>query len=180
MLYPDLKEEETYMVDELAGSRPEPKLFIPNKLLRSVSYLDWIGTAECKVWSYLVSYIIRAPMEEGSYGNFVHDYYYVKGLLVSRWNQKQMAQNMGKSRNSAGQISRLTTKMANKGFLRKEYSPWNGTKTLFYIMGTHDMSSQKHETIFALEELWKQEIERKRKKKDENPEEVFDRLDVKP
>lgn len=161
-------------MDVFKGTRSKPTLQTPIELLRSIDYLNWVGTAEYKVWSYLYSYIIRAPMVERSFGNFIYENYYLKGFLASRWNQKQMAQNMGKSRNSSSQISRLTTTMAEKRFIEKEYCGWNGQKTLIYVFGTCDNTSRKHETIFAFEELYKHN------KNEKTPQEVFDSLSITP
>ncbi len=147
------------MRDRFKGNRGEPFLKIPVSLLRSPDFLKWQGKAEYGTWEYLYSYIIRGPMGEDSLGTFIYEEYYKKGLLAGRWNQKQMAENMGKSRNSNSQISRHTKSLEKQGFLYKEYKPRNGKKTLIYVLGTQDNSSMKNEILFAFEHFSKSDVQ---------------------
>jgi DNA-binding MarR family transcriptional regulator len=147
------------MRDRFEGSRPDPFLITPVELLRDKDFIKWHTLAEYGTWAYLYSYIVRAHMGNGSFGTFLFYNYYQKGLLASRWNQKQIAENMGKSRKSSGQISRHTISLEEKGFIEKEYKPWNGKKTLIYILGTRDFTSRKHETIYAFEHFMKSDVQ---------------------
>ncbi len=154
------------MTDRFKGNRPDPFLIIPYKLLRSAKFLNWVTKSEFGTWAYLFSYIIRADMEDNSVGTYIFENYYEKGLLAARWNQKQMAENMGKSRKSNSQISRHTKKLEAKGFIRKEYIPCDGKKTLVYVFGTRDFTSSKHEIITAFEYFYK-EAKKERKERKE-------------
>lgn len=157
------------MTDRFKGNRPDPFLITPIELLRNKEFIKWHTMAEYGTWSYLYSYIIRAEMEPESIGTFIFENYYQKGLLAARWNQKQMAENMGKSRKSNGQISRHTRALEAQGFLYKEYRPWQGKKTLIYVLGTRDFTSRKHETIYAFEYFYN-EIKKAKKAKKESKE----------
>lgn len=147
------------MKDRFKGTRPEPFLVIPVSLLRNKDFLKWQTTKEYATWAYLYSYIMRAPMGKDAFGTFLYENYYLNGLLASRWNQKQLAVNLGKSVNSNGQISRHTKSLEQKEFLYKEYKPWNGKKTLIYVLGVQDNSSMKHETLFAFEHFMKSDVQ---------------------
>ncbi len=167
------------MTDRFKGNRPDPFLIIPLELLRNKKFLKWMTKSEWGTWAYLYSYIMRAEVEDDSFGTFLFDNYYQKGLLAARWNQKQMAENMGKSRKSNSQISIHTRELEAKGFLRKEYKPWQGKKTLIYILGTRDFTSRKHETIYAFEHFFEEiKKEKKAKKEARESKETLDTLDI--
>jgi len=137
-----------FMKDKFEGNRPEPVFIVPSILLRDQEFIKWVGSREFQVWAFLYSYIIRAPMKN-EIGNFIYENFYKKGYLAASWNLQKMAKKLGKSENSASQISRLTTTLDKKGFLEKMYKPVNGEKTLIYVIGTHDKSINKYETLYA-------------------------------
>jgi len=110
----------------------------PYSIIRNKEYSKWSGTSEFRVWQYLASYIIRKPNGNG-FSKLLYEKYHKNGILVARWNQKNIAINVGL--NSAGHISDLLSSMNNKGIIIKHYESWNGKSLCVYEFGTHD---QKH------------------------------------
>lgn len=113
----------------------EQFLKIPFSAARNKEYLKWAGTSEAKVWQYLASYIVRESNGSG-FGSVLHKKYHKNGILVARWNQKDIAKNIGL--NSKGYISDLLNSMVAKGILKKHSEPWNGKNLNVYEFGTYN------------------------------------------
>ena len=112
----------------------------PYSIIRNKEYSKWSGTAEFRVWQYLVSYIIRKHNGSGL-TKILYEKYYVNGILVARWNQKDIAVNVGLR--SPGHVSDLLSSMNTKGIIIKHFEPWNGKSLCVYEFGKHDRNDNK-------------------------------------
>jgi hypothetical protein len=116
-------------------------LMIPYDIARNTEFLKWAGTAEFKIWLNLVSYVIRKSNKNG-FSRVLYDKYYVRGKLVTRWNQKDIAKNVGLK--SPGHVSNLLSSMDYKGIIIKHKEPWNGNMLCVYEFGTHNGSDENY------------------------------------
>ena len=114
-------------------------------MIRNKEYSKWSGTSEYKIWQYLTSYIVRKPNGNGL-TRFLYKNYHENGMLVARWNQKDIARNVGLR--SPGHISDLLSSMNKKGIIIKHFEPWNGKLLCVYEFGKYDKNIGK-ETYHA-------------------------------
>jgi hypothetical protein len=132
----------------------------PYNIIRNKEYSKWSGTAEFRVWQYLVSYIVRKP-NGNNLTKFLYEKYHVNGMLVSRWNQKDIAINIGLR--SAGHVSDLLSSMNNKGIIVKHTEYWNGKLLCVYEFGLYNKNTNK-ETYHAFNYFKKKNGEKTLKK----------------
>ncbi len=131
-------------------------LMTPFSMIRNKEYSKWSGTAEFKVWQYLVSYIVRSP-NGNAFTKFLYEKYHTNGILVSRWNQKDIAKNIGLK--SAGHVSNLLSSMNNKGIIIKHMESWNGRSLCVYEFGRHD-KNKNNEVYHAFNYFTKKNSEK--------------------
>lgn len=110
-------------------------LKIPFSVIRNEEYSKWSGTSEAKVWQYLMSYIVRSP-KGNNFTRLLYNKYHENGMLVSRWDQKDIAKNIGLK--SASYISELLSSMAKKGIIKKHSELWNGKSLCVYEFGVYN------------------------------------------
>lgn len=118
----------------------EQFLKTPFDVIRNKEYSKWSGTSEFKIWQYLISYIIRKPNGNGL-SKFLYKKYHTNGILVARWDQKDIAVNVGLR--SPGHISDLLSSMDRQGIIIKHYEPWNGRFLCVYEFGRYDRNTNK-------------------------------------
>jgi len=118
----------------------EQFLRTPFSIIRNKEYSKWSGTAEFKIWQYLTSYIVRKPNGNGL-SKFLYKKYHENGVLVARWNQKDIAINVGLR--SAGYVSDLLSSMAVKGIIIKHFEYWNGRLLCVYEFGKYNRDTNK-------------------------------------
>ena len=118
----------------------EQFLRTPYSIIRNKEYSKWSGTSEFKIWQYLASYIIRKSNGNGL-SEILYKKYYINGILVARWNQKDIAVNVGLR--SPGHVSDLLSSMDTKGIIIKHYESWRGKLLCVYEFGTHDRNHNR-------------------------------------
>jgi hypothetical protein len=133
----------------------EQFLKTPYSIIRNKEYSKWSGTSEFKIWQYLTSYIIRKPNGNGL-SKLLYKKYHTNGVLVARWDQKDIAVNVGLR--SPGHISDLLSSMDRKGIIIKHYEPWNRKLLCVYEFGRYNRNTNK-ENYYAFDYFRKKKAE---------------------
>jgi len=137
------------------GSRKNFGLIIPMELQRNYNFLDWLCSAEGKVWMFLESYIIRDETNHFIGDKIYEEYYLKKNLLATCWNYRGLLKRMGMS--SIGTLSRTLNSMNNKGYIKKQkfsHKSLNNDLTLI-ILGSWDGKIKGNESLYVYLEFLK-------------------------
>lgn len=121
----------------------ESCLIVPHKVARCKEYLKWTGTLEFKVWMYLQTYIVRDPDMKTGALNLYKDYY-LKGKLVSRWSQENLAAYLGSDQ---GNISKALKRMESKKIIKIHKRNIRSVRVNIYEFGYHNFEDR--ETLYA-------------------------------
>jgi hypothetical protein len=132
--------------DEFYGYRKIPGIYIPHNINRMDEYLNWDGTPEHKIWSYLQTYIIREPVRKPGPVN-IYKEYYQKGYLAARWSLVKLSKKFGYNPES-GYVSKLLNKLNDKGMIKIRKHRVGKSWISVYEMGTHNFAGA--EELYAL------------------------------
>jgi ribosomal protein L30/L7E len=126
------------------GTRSQQHYRIPWHLLDNLSFLNWMSTAESKVWCKMYRRTIRGYMKS-KLGNYVYENFYKNGIVAMAWKQSEIAKELGLK--SRGQVTEIIKNMTDRGIVKRHYITWFGRRLSIYEFGTHDMGPNRHETL---------------------------------
>ena len=135
----DVKEQYKY-----EGTKGQQCYIIPWHLLDNLSFLNWMGTAENKIWSKMYRHTIRGHMKN-KLGDYIYKNFYKNGIVAMTWKQNELAKELGLK--SRGYISETIRSMVKKGIIKQHHITWFDHEISVYEFGTHDMGPNKHETL---------------------------------
>ena len=113
-------------------------------MLDNEFFMNWMGTAECRIWHKMFRHCVRAPMIT-KLNQKIHRDYYENGIVAMYKSQEQMAEFLGNK--STGHISKIIKSMVDKKIIVPHNDKWNNRRIVVYELATHDKSVNKHETI---------------------------------
>jgi ribosomal protein L30/L7E len=126
------------------GTRSQQYYITPWHLLDNLSFLNWMGTTENKIWCKMYRRTIRGHMKS-KLGNYIYENFYKNGIVAMAWKQSEITKELGLK--SRGHISEIIKSMIKKGVIKRHYITWFGRKISIYEFGTHDMGPNRHETL---------------------------------
>jgi len=110
-----------------------PHYRLPHRLLKTKLYNKWMGTADCRVYTYLVPNVIRSCMKSKRLNKLYENYYLKKGLLVATAKQTDIANFLDKADSSP--ISKCLTHMLEQGLIKLHMDSFNGNSMKVYELG---------------------------------------------
>lgn len=126
------------------GTKGQQFYAIPWYLLDNLSFLNWMGTSENKIWCKMYRRTIRGHMKS-KLGDYIYKNFYKNGLIAMAWKQDEIAKELGLK--SKGNISEIIKSMVKKGIIKRHSITWFGRKIFIYEFGIHDMGPNRHETL---------------------------------
>lgn len=143
----------------MKNGKPKSHLRIPNDILRSKSFAQFMRTKESAVWFNLCGWIVRGQMGSCGLGKKLYeDYFLAQKKLVAHWDQNKIAEHLGFSKKSGGYISTLLKRLENqwKAIRIERIRSHNGSEICVYELG---FVKDGQETLYLFSELWKRETE---------------------
>jgi hypothetical protein len=102
---------------------------IPNEYYRTPEFLEFSKTVKSRILEFIISHVVRA----GGVGRkYIFDNHYVKGELVSRYSQEDMAEFFGTDQ---GNISRYISELEDMKLVRRRERWIHKTRILYYQVG---------------------------------------------
>ena len=126
-----------------------PFLKLELSILRSRAFSEFIRSPEASIWFYLYGYTVRGKISSNGLGKRIYEEFYLKKKkIVARWDQRDIAINLGYSQKSKGYISRLLNELEKKwGLIKKIKIPsHNGHHLNLYEFGYID--DQGNEVLY--------------------------------
>ena len=135
----DVKEQYKY-----EGTSDQQHYRIPWHLLDNLPFLNWMGTAENKIWCKMYRHTIRGHMKN-KLGDYIYENFYKNGIVAMTWKQSGIAKEL--ELKSKGYISETIKSMVKKEIIKQHHITWFNHRISIYEFGTHDMGPNRHETL---------------------------------
>lgn len=113
---------------------------IDNGYYKIPEFIEFSKAVKSTVYFFLVSAVIRKKNKLQK-NNYIHDNYYLKGKLVSRYSQKNMAIYL---KTSQPRLSIYIKELEQDGLVKTLYRFVDGKRVLYYQVGTWKGSINKN------------------------------------
>jgi hypothetical protein len=131
-------------MENYEAQKGAPFLKIPLVMFDNEYFMNWMGTAESRIWHKMFRHCVRAPMIT-KLNKKIHKEYYKNGIVAMYKSQEYMAEFLGQK--STSRISKIIKSMVEKGIIIPHNDKWNNRRIVIYELATHDKTVNKHETI---------------------------------
>jgi len=127
----------------------KPQFRIDLELLLTDSFNELLSNKSCKVYFFLLAYLVRGKVTTKLNNKYVdlYEVFYKNGFLVSKWTQKDIAIHLNYTQST---VSKYLTNLLEKGLIKTQDISIQNKKYNIYILGT---ISNHVETLFLEQKL---------------------------
>lgn len=134
-----------------------PHYRTPHKLLKTQLYNQWLGTADCRIFYYLIPNVIRAPMSTGRLNKLYEKYFLEHGILTATARQKDIAEFLGLADHSP--ISKNIARMVEQGIIIEHKDSYDGKSMKVYELGYLSEPPERNQLWHAHLYFYKEQAE---------------------